>query len=158
MNNAISRVFECFSSGDVSGVEALIDPRYITRNAAGAPESCLAPGPAGFVALVHWLRSAFDDLSFDVQETIGEGERTMVRVIMSGRHAGNLLGVPASGCQIAVAQVHIFRVVDGRLVEHRSIRDDLGLMRQIKCLDFIQPKLRDRRRRVNDVPSRLRLV
>jgi predicted ester cyclase len=32
---------------------------------------------------------------------------------------------------VAVELVHIFRVRDGKIVEHWAVRDDLGLMKQL---------------------------
>jgi predicted ester cyclase len=159
MKNVVSKVFACLNTGVINGVEEFISPRYVTRNAAGAPTECLAPGPAGFVALVKWLRGAFSDLRFEIQETIAEGDRITVRVLMSGVQAHAFLGFPASGREFAVQQVHTFRVAGGRLVEHRSIRDDLSLMRQIGAIQISQtPSIERRASRVTAGPGRLRVV
>ena len=54
---------------------------------------------------------------------------------MSGTHEGELLGVPASGRRVEWRMCHIMRFdPDGRGIEHRAIRDDLGLMRQMGAL------------------------
>jgi len=159
MKNVISQVFECFNTGETNGIEDLILPEYYSRNAAGAPQDCLAPGPAGFVAMMTWLRGAFSDLHFEELETIADGDRVMVRVIMSGRHTQDFQGLPASGRSFSVQQVHIFRLADGKLLEHRSIRDDLELLRQLGATRAIQPAFVDRPAvRFARGPERLRVV
>jgi predicted ester cyclase len=35
------------------------------------------------------------------------------------------------GKPIAVELVHVFRVRDGKIVEHWAVRDDLGMMKQL---------------------------
>jgi hypothetical protein len=55
----------------------------------------------------------------------------MVRVVMNGRHTGEFQGIPATNRTVSVQQVHIFRFAEGKIVEHRAIRDDMGLARQL---------------------------
>ena len=42
-----------------------------------------------------------------------------------------LAGVDATGTDVTWTYVHIWRVVDGRVVEHWACRDDVGLLRQV---------------------------
>jgi predicted ester cyclase len=44
------------------------------------------------------------------------------------------MGLPPSGRRYTIAEVHIFRFRDGRLVEHWHQADLLGLMRQLGAL------------------------
>ena len=53
----------------------------------------------------------------------------MVRV--TGRHTGNFFIIPPSGNRISYQAVHIHRIIDGKVVEHKAIRDDLSLMVQL---------------------------
>lgn len=41
------------------------------------------------------------------------------------------MGIPATGNQVTMQTIHIFRFEDGRLAEHWVARDDLGMMRQL---------------------------
>ncbi len=52
-------------------------------------------------------------------------------VNVTGKHTGNFFVIPPSGNRISYGAVHIHRVVDGKIVEHQAIRDDLSLMVQL---------------------------
>ncbi|WP_373427462.1 ester cyclase [Arthrobacter pascens] len=50
----------------------------------------------------------------------------------SGTHEGELPGpLPPSGAPLRESAVAVHRIQDGRIVEHWSNRDDLGLMQQL---------------------------
>jgi predicted ester cyclase len=42
-----------------------------------------------------------------------------------------LAGIDPTGDEISWSVVHVWRVVDGRVVEHWACRDDIGLLRQV---------------------------
>lgn len=75
---------------------------------------------------VAWLRSSFSDLLYDIKDEIVEGDKVVVRVISSGRHTGEFIGFPPTGKTFAVEQIHIYRIAEGKIVEHWSSRDDLS--------------------------------
>ncbi len=50
---------------------------------------------------------------------------------MRATHTGELFGNPPTGRSFEVEQMHMFRVADGRIAEHWSQRDEVGLMRQL---------------------------
>jgi predicted ester cyclase len=85
-----------------------------------------------------WLEGTFADLSYDVHGvTTGDG-LVMIWLSMKGRHIGNAFpalrdGPEPDGRTVTAPAVHIFRAADGRLSEHWAVRDDLGLLRQLKA-------------------------
>ena len=50
---------------------------------------------------------------------------------MNGRHVGEFLGRPPSGKEFATQQIHIWRIEDDKVIEHWSVRDDLGQALQL---------------------------
>jgi predicted ester cyclase len=70
------------------------------------------------------LRYAIDDL-------IAEGGKVAVRWTATGTNKGELLGMPATGRQVTVGGVDIFRLAKGRLVELWLSWDQLGMMQQL---------------------------
>jgi predicted ester cyclase len=67
----------------------------------------------------------------DIEDEICEGDKVVARVTMHGRHLGEFLGRPPSGKEYAAEQIHISRVEGGRVIEHCSVRDDLGQALQL---------------------------
>jgi predicted ester cyclase len=54
-----------------------------------------------------------------------------VRTRFTGTHQGALLGIPATGRQVNVAQAAVHRVVDGKITDNWVVFDALGLMQQL---------------------------
>ena len=44
------------------------------------------------------------------------------------------MGVSAAGKRYSIGEIHIFRVADGRIVEHWHQHDALGLMKQLGAM------------------------
>jgi uncharacterized protein (TIGR02246 family) len=89
--------------------------------------------PDEFIDTVKNLRSAFADLHYKEQETIASGDKVILIVNVTGKHVGNFFGIaPPTGRNISYQAVHIHRIGrDGKIVEHRAIRDDLTFMMQL---------------------------
>jgi len=77
---------------------------------------------------------------FTIHEIIAEGDWVASRAIVSGRHNSQPSTSVGSGIyslaepkgQIySLQHIHLFRIVDGRIVEHWANRDDLGAARQL---------------------------
>ena len=59
----------------------------------------------------------------------------------ANRHPrGSLLGILPTGRKIEVNEIHIYRLKDGKAVEHRAGRDDLGAMRQLGVIADAVPE------------------
>lgn len=78
-----------------------------------------------------WLRTAIPDLHYTIEDVIAEGDTVAGRVTMSGTHHGPYMGIPPTGRSFRVAEMHFVRFRDGKGIEHRAVRDDLGMMRQL---------------------------
>jgi predicted ester cyclase len=50
------------------------------------------------------------------------------------------MGIPPTGRTIEVTEIHIYRLEDGKAVEHRVGRDDLGAMRQLGVIADAVPE------------------
>ena len=81
--------------------------------------------------MLRWLRGAFADLSYEVCDAFGDGDRVAVRLITRGTHTGEFLGTPPTGKAFEIEAIHIFRIADGKVAEHWAKRDDVGLTRQL---------------------------
>lgn len=55
----------------------------------------------------------------------------MGQFVFRGTHQGDYFGIPATGKQVIVSNIHIMRFVDGKIVEHWGNGDDLGLLQQL---------------------------
>lgn len=126
---------EVFASGNFTVINEIFHPEFINHEAG--PHT--PPGPEGLNVTVGWLRSSFSDLHYDIQDEITEGDKVVVRVISRGRHTGAFLGFPPTGKTFAAQQIHIYRIADGKIIEHWACRDDLDQGIQLGLIPVGQP-------------------
>jgi steroid delta-isomerase-like uncharacterized protein len=119
---------EVFNRGNLGIADDYVAPDFRNHEAADNP------GPQGFKATARWLRTAFPDYRAVLHEIIAEGDFVVGRLTVSGTHQGDFMGMPASGRAFSVQHIHVYRVADGKVVEHWACRDDLGQLAQLGLL------------------------
>ncbi len=128
----VRRALEAINTGDTGRIHEVISPQYFNHESQVDPVRSKLRGPEEFIDTVRALRSAFDDLHYEEQETIAAVDKVVSIVSVSGKHTGNFIVVPPTGNRISYQAVHIHRIGDdGKIVEHIAIRDDLSLMVQL---------------------------
>ncbi len=119
---------EWFNQGNLTNVDELIAPECINHE---VPPGMNNRGPESIHQVVMMLRSAFPDLHFTIEELVAEGDTVAARVTLSGTHLGPFMGMAPTGRSVRQAQMHFVRFRDGKGIEHRAVRDDLGMMQQL---------------------------
>ena len=76
--------------------------------------------------------SAFPDLHIHVEESVSEGDRTVVRLLVTGTHTGQGLRVPPTGKPVRVAGMCMARVKDGKILESWNNFDFLSMYEQLQ--------------------------
>lgn len=117
---------EAVTRGNLAVVDELVAPGYVNHNLP-AP----APGPDGFKQIIQLFRGAFPDIRVTLDDVIVEGDKVASRGFWQGAHRGEFMGVPATGKQVRVAYLDIWRVEDGKFVENWVQMDLLGLLQQL---------------------------
>jgi predicted ester cyclase len=90
-----------------------------------------APGLEGVKQLFSSLYAAFPDFHIDIEDMIAEGDRIVARVTGSGTHQGEFMGIAPTGNRVEFSAIDIARIVEGKIVEHWSNSDQLGLIQQL---------------------------
>jgi predicted ester cyclase len=121
---------ELFEKGNLDAADDLVHPDFINHEAP--PDN--PQGPAGLKETVSWLRGLWGPMRAQIEDEICEDDKVVARLIMHGRHVGEFLGKPPTGKEYAAEQIHIWRVADGKVIEHWSVRDDLGQALQLGLL------------------------
>jgi steroid delta-isomerase-like uncharacterized protein len=88
-------------------------------------------GPDEMRGTIRTVTAAFPDNRHEIEEVIEDGDRVVLRCTLTGTHEGPFMGIPPTGRRIEITEIHIYRLVHGKAVEHRVGRDDLGAMRQL---------------------------
>jgi steroid delta-isomerase-like uncharacterized protein len=117
-------VDDVFVRGRREAVDELVTPDFISHGLPGS-------GPEVMKQAIDRVSSALSDVSFEIQDTIVQGDRVAVRLASSALHSGTFMGMPATGRRYEIEEIHVFRVTDGRIAEHWHQMDSAGLMQQL---------------------------
>ena len=122
-NKSVLRRFcEITVRPDPSPVKALLAPDFLSN---------CTENPEAFIQHLNYFLAAFSNTYFTVEEQVAEGDVVVTRGTWGGIHSGNFQGVPPTGKKIAVSAVLFDRLEDGKIIEHRSLFDNLGIMQQL---------------------------
>jgi steroid delta-isomerase-like uncharacterized protein len=79
-------------------------------------------------------REGFPDLSITIEDVMAEGDRVAARVVMRGTHRGEFQGITPTGKRVEVRAIDMFRISNGKIVEHWGHADDpRDFLRQSPC-------------------------
>ena len=116
--------------GDPAKVHAMVDEFFAPDFVAHAPVS----GDMNFEETKQNranLFTALPDLNWIVDDMIAEGDKVVTRVAARGTHKGEYQGIAATGRQVMVPGVDIYRITGGKFIELWACLDTLGLMQQL---------------------------
>ncbi|HWO72493.1 MAG TPA: ester cyclase [Dehalococcoidia bacterium] len=119
--------YDGINRGDLSVVDTHVAEDFIDHEEfPGIP-----PDKAGVRQFFEMMRSAFPDFRVNVQDTLAEGDKVVVRITMSGTHRREFMGIPATNKQVNVEGIDIVRVRDEKAVEHWGVLDVAAMMQQL---------------------------
>lgn len=137
---ALASMF-AMGSGTLADFELLYTADAVNREAISEPPDTRGTGPRALYATARWLRTAFDDLTWQIHDVVQDNDLVVVHATMSGRQTGPFVAYrpdatvaavfPPRGRTFGVTQTHWFRMRDGRVAEHWANRDDLGMAQHL---------------------------
>lgn len=115
--------------GDLAHADQLIAIDFV--NHAAAPQ-----GRAGWKAISTVIESDLGPVTFEHHHVLTDGEFVTHHMTIHGTHRGStmplLAGREPTGRPVAWRYMHLWRIVDGLVVEHWACRDDLQLLAQLE--------------------------
>jgi steroid delta-isomerase-like uncharacterized protein len=134
-NKALVRRFvdEVQSKGNTDLIDEICSAEFVNHS---APQG-LPADREGIKILTAMFKGAFPDSYFSVEDMIAEGDKVVTRKTFHGTHEGEFMGIPPSGRPVNVSLIDVVRISDGRVVEHWSVGDNLGMMQQLGVI--LQP-------------------
>jgi steroid delta-isomerase-like uncharacterized protein len=116
-----------FNQRQVDRAEELVAPDYVDH--AALPGQ--APGLEGAKRKWAMYLAGLPDLQVTIEELVAEDDKVAVRRSYAGTHQGELLGIPATGKQVRLGGISIFRLAGGKIAEHWEQLDRLALLQQL---------------------------
>jgi steroid delta-isomerase-like uncharacterized protein len=92
------------------------------------------PGLEGARAIAAANRQMIPDFRVTIDELVAEGDRVAASFTITGTHTRDMFGIPPSGKAFSVIGMSMFRIADGKIVEHRGVGDMLSALQQIGAL------------------------
>jgi predicted ester cyclase len=109
----------------------LIDELYATNYVEHTPQPGVAPTREGSKQTLIALKKAFPDLRYTIEDVIDSGDKIVHRLTARGTMKADFAGMPATGKNATWTEIHIGRVVNGRLTEHWGLVDQVSMLVQL---------------------------
>lgn len=124
----VRQLFEdAFNAGNMALVDEAVAPNYVDHSTFAAP----APGVEGFKLRITNLRKTFPDGTFTVDEIFAHADKVVFRWTFRGKDTGGFMGREPTQRSVTVAGINIERLAEGKIVEHWSAPDNLGMLQQL---------------------------
>jgi predicted ester cyclase len=125
----VRRIFEEGVNEDKPSVwDELLAPDFVIYD---PPSSGMEPNREGFRQMFTGFRAAFPDLHMTIEAEFAAGDYVIHRGYTTATHKGEFQGIAATGKQIKVKYIDIWRVANGKAMENWVQLDMLGLMQQL---------------------------
>ena len=133
-NKHLPRLFaQALSEKRVELFDEFIHPEYNNHNAY------VEAGPAGVKAFFRHYLDAFPDTKVVMDDVIEEGDRISARFTYNGTFSKPFMGYRPNGAPVQMRSIDIWRVEDGKFVEHWDELNLLEVFQQIGAATLRKP-------------------
>jgi predicted ester cyclase len=91
----------------------------------------LPSDPVALKRFIGGFHSAFPDGHTTIGQMIAEGDTVAVRLTFRGTHTGDFQGIAPTGKAVTVPAMDMYRLADGKIVEHWGGPNQLSLLQQL---------------------------
>ncbi|WEK02195.1 MAG: ester cyclase [Candidatus Sphingomonas phytovorans] len=121
------------SAHDIEGFAALFSDDYINHQLSAAATSPKGiPPKQGTVAYFRARLAGMPDLMVHIETQVVAGDKVAASFVYEGTHQGPYFGVAPTGRKLHFTSCDIFRVQDGKIVEHWGMGDIAGILAQLR--------------------------
>jgi predicted ester cyclase len=123
----VRRFFEeLWNAGDLAVADDIVAPHHVHHIGDDVRH-----GPEGVRQMASYLREAFPDLHFVLEDVVSDADRVAVRWTATGTHNGQFLDLEPTGRHAQWTGMDMVRLHDGRLVELWANADGGALWEQL---------------------------
>src|SRR4051794_368427 len=127
----VDRHYAEINGNDFSDAAEIFSPQLVTQVPGSEPMSGIEP----FIAYGQGFLRAFPDGHIHRDRTLESGDRVVVEGRFTGTNTGPLQTpageLPATGRPMVLPFADVFRIVDGKIAEHRVYYDTVGMLAQL---------------------------
>ena len=128
-NKGVVRRFieEIQNEGRTELIEEIFAPDFVDHN----PLPSFPPDRDGTKRMFLYVRKSFPDFHMEINNMIAEENMVATRKTLHATHQGEYMGMAPTGKHLQMEVIDIFRIANGRLAEHWTVIDRLGMMEQL---------------------------
>jgi predicted ester cyclase len=127
-NKALVRRYrEAHNTNNMGALDEIIAADLISHNTLPG----LPPGREGGKMAHQGFLAAFPDGQTTTEDLIAEGDKVVERYSFRGTNTGPFLGAPPTGRPVQSQSISIYRIANGKIVEHWGENDVIGVMQQL---------------------------
>jgi len=116
---------------DLAASQELFSPDY--EHHFHMPGETVPPGYAGAGRVGEIFGEAFPEIKVTLETLIAEGDYVLERSSVEALHGGQFCGTPATNKTVTWTENHLYRIEDGRIIEHWPEADMVGVLEQIEA-------------------------
>ena len=137
-NKAIAKqLLDAWNQNDFATIEDLFASDYVNHNPPPMPGA--RGDREGQIQIMRYFREAFPDGGAETLNLVAEGDKVVLHDKVSGTQQGEFMGVPATGREVTIDFIHIFRIANGKIAERWGLVDAMSLMTQLGAIPAPQP-------------------
>mgnify|MGYP006296516935 CR=1 FL=1 len=87
---------------------------------------------------IAMFEAAFPKYELIAEDMVAEGDKVAVRATFRGIHKGNFVGIAPTSKEVTASGMLIYRIADGKIVEHWMNFDQMSLMQQLGVIPVPQ--------------------
>jgi len=131
----ITELYAAFNAGDLDRLRELIHPDAVIHLPGTAADAEHPPGAPrdrdGWLRVWQMTNHVFPDTRAEVEQMLVDGDMVATRCLTRGTHTVAFMGVPPTGRAFTMPMLNMTRVVDGQVVEHWTISDNVTMLAQL---------------------------
>ena len=132
----VKRYIEESNKGDIENYKGLLKEFYSPNRVAYSPSNKLRPAMSEEERIEYHktVLRAFPDFNLRIEEIFADGDRVIIRGLLTGTHEEEFQGfpgIPAKGNKFKVGFINILQIKDGKIIEDRTDMDMLGWFQQL---------------------------
>lgn len=82
---------------------------------------------------IAFFEAVFPGYQLTPKEMLAEGDKVVVDAMITGTHKGPLMEMPPTGKDIEIPIIVIYKLADGKIVDHTMVADQAMMMQQLSA-------------------------
>lgn len=117
---------------DLSLLDSITSDKYVEHNPFTPPDA--PPGIDTFKMSASGILAAFPDVVVTIDVILAEGDLVASRHSVKATNKGAFNGIPATNKEVTWTENHLWRIEDGKIVEHWAELNAIGLLTQLGAM------------------------